>query len=170
MEVLVWTLMCRYSMAISLLDAIRNGDVATAKKLLQQKKYLTVDYQNIRRDGSALFWACCRGYMEIVQLLLMNGADVNAVNSWNSTPICAATDNHHTDIVRYVVLYRQPDIQITRYTYRQTDKLTDRQTDNHHTDIVRYVVLYRQTYIQIDSQIYIQTNKHTDRRSSSYYK
>jgi len=87
-------------MAICLIDAIRNGDVTTARKILKQRKYTHIDSQTSRKDGTALFWACCRGLLDIIRMLLFQGADVNAKTAWGSTPLCAATDNNQLETIR----------------------------------------------------------------------
>lgn len=87
-------------MAISLIDAIRQGDIELAKRLLIQRNYKEIDRQSARKDGTALYWACCLGILDIVHLLVLHGADVNSETSWKSTPLHAACDNNHCDVVR----------------------------------------------------------------------
>lgn len=87
-------------MAISLIEAIRNGDQDTAKRILQQRTYTCIDKQSPRKDGTALFWACCRGYIEIVHLLILHGADVNECTSWGAAPLHACADHNRVDILR----------------------------------------------------------------------
>jgi ankyrin repeat protein len=40
-----------------------------------------------------------QGQREIVKRLLANGADVNAENKWNRTPLDTAVDRGHKEIV-----------------------------------------------------------------------
>lgn len=87
-------------MAISLIDTIRNGDVQAAKKMLQQHRYANIDAQTSRQDGTALYWACSLGFIDLIHLLIFHGADVNAKTEWGATPLCAAADNNHTQAVR----------------------------------------------------------------------
>ena len=87
-------------MAISLIEAIRNGDQESAKRILQQRTYAHIDRQSHRKDGTALFWACCRGYIELVHLLILHGADVDKSTSWGATPLHACADHDHVDILR----------------------------------------------------------------------
>jgi len=42
-------------------------------------------------DNVALHWAAMRGHVEIVNLLLMNGADKNMRNKQDKVPVCAFT-------------------------------------------------------------------------------
>lgn len=92
-------------MAISLIEAIRNGDQDSAKRILQQRTYTSIDKQSPRKDGTALFWACCRGYIEIVHLLILHGADVNKCTSWGSTPLHACADHNHAEILRLLLRF-----------------------------------------------------------------
>ncbi|XP_033746364.1 ankyrin repeat domain-containing protein 10-like [Pecten maximus] len=90
-------------MAISLIDAIRNGDLKTAKKMLQHNTYPNIDAQTCLRDGTALYWACSLGFLDILQLLLIQGANTSTRTEWGATPLSAASDNNHTQIVRLLL-------------------------------------------------------------------
>ncbi|KAL5013757.1 hypothetical protein ScPMuIL_008027 [Solemya velum] len=90
-------------MAISVLQAIQNGDTETAKKLLLRRCYNNIDQQTERADGTALYWACCRGFLEIAHILLIQGADANATNSYGATPLHAAADKNYLDIVKLLI-------------------------------------------------------------------
>lgn len=87
------------SMAISLLEAIRNGDQNTAKWILRHKRYSNLDKQSSKKDGTALFWCCCKGYIELVKLLLLHGADINKCTAWGATPLHASADHNNVDIL-----------------------------------------------------------------------
>ena len=89
-----------FETAISLIDAIRSGDLECAKRILQQRTYTDIDRQTERKDGTALIWACCRGYIELVHLLILHGADVHKTTSWGATALHASADNGHVDILR----------------------------------------------------------------------
>ncbi|XP_045166338.1 ankyrin repeat domain-containing protein 10-like [Mercenaria mercenaria] len=93
------------SMAITLLEAIKNGDQDTAKRILLQKRYTYLDRQSSKKDGTALFWSCCRGYLDIVHLLLLHGADVNMSTAWGATPLHASADHNHVDILILLLKY-----------------------------------------------------------------
>ncbi|XP_060552966.1 poly [ADP-ribose] polymerase tankyrase-2-like [Ruditapes philippinarum] len=93
------------SMAITLLEAIKNGDQDTAKRILLQKRYTYLDRQSSKKDGTALFWSCCRGYLDIVHLLLLHGADVNTCTAWGAAPLHASADHNHVEILILLLKY-----------------------------------------------------------------
>ncbi|KAH3819216.1 hypothetical protein DPMN_120950 [Dreissena polymorpha] len=90
-------------MAISLLEAIKNGDQDAAKRILIQKLYSNIDRQSSRKDGTPLFWCCCRGYMELARLILLHGADVNRRTAWGASPLHAGADHNQPDVIKLLV-------------------------------------------------------------------
>lgn len=87
-------------MAISLIEAIRSGDVTLAKKLLAQRKFTCLNSQTARNDGTALYWACCLGYLELARSLLEQGANPNTLTAWRGSPLHAACDNDQFDVAQ----------------------------------------------------------------------
>ena len=88
-----------------LLRAVRQGDVAAVKALLDQG--IPVDTK-FRYDRTPLSFAADRGHLEIVKLLLERGADVNAKDTfYKMTPLSAASMKGNVDIVR-LLLARSP--------------------------------------------------------------
>ena len=86
-------------MAISLIDVIKTGDQETARKILRQNRCSDLDKQSSRKDGTALFWSCCQGFLDVVNLLLLQGADVNLSTGWGATPVHASVDNNQVEIL-----------------------------------------------------------------------
>src|SRR6185295_296994 len=83
------------------LEAAKKGDVAELKKLLDQG--VAVDSKN-RYGVTALGFACSKGHLDAVQLLLERGADINAEDSfYKATPISWAIQNSHNDIVKFLL-------------------------------------------------------------------
>lgn len=71
-------------------EAIRNGDTATAQRLLKQG----VNVNANEGDGAtALLWAAYRDDLEAANALLTAGAKVNAANDLGATPLWAASMN-----------------------------------------------------------------------------
>lgn len=46
-----------------------------------------------------LHYAACRGFLDVVSLLIDHGADVNATNKWHWTPLHLAAADGHTEVV-----------------------------------------------------------------------
>src|SRR5205085_6938049 len=69
-------------------DAAMKGDTAAVRKLLLAKS----DVNATQVDGaSALHWAVYRDNIELVDLLLKAGANVNAANREGTTPLFMAS-------------------------------------------------------------------------------
>jgi len=87
--------------AEELLAAARKGDVAAVKGLLD--KGVDVNSKN-RYGATALSYACDRGNLELVTLLIERGADVNASDTfYKATPITWATMNGHVDVIKLLL-------------------------------------------------------------------
>jgi uncharacterized protein len=54
-------------------------------------------------QGSALHEACDNGNLQLVKLLVLNGADVNRINDLGETPIFLAAQNRHWDVATWLV-------------------------------------------------------------------
>ncbi|MBI4027589.1 MAG: ankyrin repeat domain-containing protein [Verrucomicrobia bacterium] len=82
--------------------AIRNGDVATVKKLVENNPELVNAY-----DGSPaqtpLHTAASHGHLQIVELLLAKGAQVNAKDEYGATSLHNAARSRHKDIVELLL-------------------------------------------------------------------
>lgn len=83
------------------LEAAKKGDVAELKKLLEQG--VNVDSKN-KYGVTALAFACSKGQLDAVQLLIERGANVNAEDTfYHATPISWAIENGHNDIVKFLL-------------------------------------------------------------------
>jgi hypothetical protein len=83
------------------LDAIRKGDAAAVKALLDQG--VEVDAR-FRYDRTALSFAADRGNLEIVTMILERGADVNAKDTfYGVTPLTWALEKEHVEIARLLL-------------------------------------------------------------------
>jgi ankyrin len=83
-----------------LIEAAKNGDSETIRRLLQGK----IDVNAADPDGStALHWASYRDDLTIAQLLLRAGANPNAANDLGATPIWAASVNGGSVMVRLLL-------------------------------------------------------------------
>jgi len=99
-----------------LLQLIKRRDRDTAALVLVSLTAATVtttaapaatwlELQDDDEDGTALVWASCHGFDELVVMLLAAGADVNARAANNGlTPLHAAAERGRTTVVRSVQL------------------------------------------------------------------
>jgi ankyrin repeat protein len=79
-----------------LVDAVRNGDKATALALLQQK----ADVNAPEPDGTtAIAWAVRRDDPDLTDRLIRAGADVKAANRYGVTPLSLACLNGNAAII-----------------------------------------------------------------------
>jgi hypothetical protein len=80
------------------LDAVRKGDVAAVKAVLDQGVEVDAKF---RYDRTALSFAADRGHLEIIKMLLDHGADVNAKDTfYGATALGLALQNGHVEVVR----------------------------------------------------------------------
>ncbi len=93
--------------ADALSEAVRKGDVAAVRKLLDEGVDVNTKY---RYNRTPLSFAADRGHVAVVKLLLERGADVNAQDTfyhatplaWGISPALQRTPNH-TEVVRLIV-------------------------------------------------------------------
>jgi ankyrin repeat protein len=84
---------------LSLLVASALGHTVMVKHLLQ-KGY---DISTTDQELTALHLASGNGHLELVKLLLENGANPNAVNESNDTPLHKAVENGYLDLVKLLL-------------------------------------------------------------------
>jgi ankyrin repeat protein len=82
--------------AVSLIDAIKSGDRATVRTLLNRSSVNSTE-----ADGmTALHWAVRGDDAETTKLLIRAGANVNAANRYGVTPLSLAATNGNAEITR----------------------------------------------------------------------
>ena len=90
-------LFCTYAFCLPaddlrLIDAIKNGDRAAVRSLIEQR----VNVNAAGADGAtALAWAVNRNDTESVELLITAGANVNAATDYGVTPLSLACTNRN---------------------------------------------------------------------------
>ncbi len=81
--------------------AARRGDAAQVRELLAQGAPVNAA---TRYGVTALMFAADRGSLDVVQILLDHGAEVNVTdNFYNSTPVGAALSNGHEEVARLLL-------------------------------------------------------------------
>jgi len=84
-----------------LLAATRKGDVVGVNRLLDDGANVNA---RTRYDSTPLFFACDRGHLEIVRLLIERGADLNVKdNFYNATALGWAMNKKHDAIVALLI-------------------------------------------------------------------
>jgi hypothetical protein len=96
------------SEADELWKAARSGDTTTVKRLLDAGLDANTPF---RYGATALSYACDRGHLEVVKVLLAHGADVNVKDTfygatpldWATNPASGGVTMRHVEIVRLLL-------------------------------------------------------------------
>jgi len=72
-----------------LLNAAQSGNTKHVKHLVKKLNYLEIDFRS-QMNQTPLMLAAAKGSLEIVQILLKKGADPNAKDSYQETPLSLA--------------------------------------------------------------------------------
>ena len=83
--------------------AANEGDLQTVKALLKGNPNLVFDKDIY--DTTPLHWAAQKGHKEVAELLLANGADVNARNKYGDTPLHFAASAGSKDVVELLLAH-----------------------------------------------------------------
>ena len=91
----------------SIVTAAKEGDYTRVQQCIQEGQDV-----NMIEDGvTALYNASKYGFLNIVQLLLANNANVNIPRQGTiETPLLVVTLNDHNDIIRALFVYTDPEI------------------------------------------------------------
>lgn len=81
--------------------AAGNGDLRAVRSLLNRGG--SANAEGVDGIGTALIDASAAGHIQIVQLLIERGADVNLANSHGETALHAAKTAGHNDIARILL-------------------------------------------------------------------
>jgi ankyrin repeat protein len=79
--------------------AVSNGVISNVRYLLDSEFDCNVLY----REDPIIYWAIQSGQLEIVKLLYDYGANLNAANDYNMTPLYDASANNLIDIVKFLI-------------------------------------------------------------------
>ena len=123
-----------------ILTAARNGDLAKVKLLLKDQPALIScrdsNAEEFNGGGTPLHWAAEKGYIEMAEFLLANGADVNARSNVGCTPLSLAADEGHKDIAE-LLLANKADVNARDYQgYMPLDGAAER----NHKDIAELLL------------------------------
>jgi hypothetical protein len=112
----------------ALRDAARRGDLARVKEAVETH-HVKVDAMSKLTGFTPLQLACFHGHFAIVEYLVAKGANINAANHWNVTPLFWSAMMGHTDIVKY--LMQQDGIDAWRKTGSQRTALSRASIEGH---------------------------------------
>ncbi len=88
-------------MSASLVNIVKNNDLALAKKLITEGADVN---QKDSRGNSLLIVSAADGHAEMVELLLESGADINAVDaSMKATALHAAAYLGHPEVMQVLI-------------------------------------------------------------------
>jgi tRNA threonylcarbamoyladenosine modification (KEOPS) complex Pcc1 subunit len=90
-----------------------------------------------RCDMTPLHFAASKGHLPVVELLVNNGAFLDASNIWDKTPLHFAANNGHLDVVQYLV-EKGARTEATSNKKRFTPLHLAAQFN--HRDVVKYLV------------------------------
>jgi tRNA A-37 threonylcarbamoyl transferase component Bud32 len=90
--------------------AVRNADVGSVRKLLQEDKTLVKVEDYDKR--TPLHVAAAANHRLIAQILLEEGASINARDRWGSSPCGNAQSEGHAEMVRLLKEYGGEDVKV----------------------------------------------------------
>lgn len=90
--------------------AALNNHVETVRTLLEHPKCSSTLRVDLRKR-TALHHAVATNNMELLELLLEKGADVNAISECNETPLLVAISYNHQDMIKR--LLREPSVKLS---------------------------------------------------------
>lgn len=97
----VFLLVTTTAQAQEIFDAIKNNDIAKVKTLI--KKDAGIINIEDKTGNKPLHNAAIQGSVELAEMLLLKGADINAVNVQLQTPLHVAIVNEKTDVAKFLI-------------------------------------------------------------------
>src|SRR6056300_1340121 len=130
---------------MSLVNAVKNGNVNTVKKLLNNGA--NVNQADNENGIAPLLIASYRGHTEVVKLLLAKGADANKADKNGRTPLWNASDRGHVKVVKVLLGARGIDVNKVD-NYGQTPLIIA--SYEGHMDIVKLLLAKGADINQVD--------------------
>ncbi|XP_033751741.1 myotrophin-like [Pecten maximus] len=78
---------------------VQNGDISSVKAHLEKG----VNVNEVVKKRTLLHMAADYGQIEVLKLLLKSGAEVNATDSYDMTPLLAAIFENHLECVKVLI-------------------------------------------------------------------
>src|SRR6056300_1746950 len=130
---------------MSLVNAVKNGNVNTVKKLLNNGA--NVNQADNENGITPLLTASRNGHTEVVKLLLNKGADVNKAGMFGRTPLWNASGEGHTKVVKVLLGARGIDVNKVD-NYGQTPLIIA--SYEGHTEVVKLLLAKGADINQVD--------------------
>lgn len=122
-----------------LLAAAKNGDMEEAVSLLSKGEGEGVNQVGKEYKLTALHLASLHGHLNVVQLLLDNGAKTDIRDAWNCTPLHNAAGKGHQAVVEELISFgANPDMETLK-----GKTPSDLARDKHFDDIAKVLDKYR---------------------------
>ena len=91
------------STEFKLIDVVKAGDQAECTRLLELEDIDIYIHERDEDDRSSIFWASRQGHVNIVELLLSKGADINDKDDYGLSSILAASVGGHVNVVELLL-------------------------------------------------------------------
>ena len=91
--------------------ASSEGYVSVCEALLDYGTNTELDPRNVL-DRTPLHLSCIRGHLEVSQLLVRSGADINAQDFEGNTPLHLAVEQGYVELIAWI-LTKSPDVSLT---------------------------------------------------------
>ncbi len=124
-----------------LLNAVKNGDIETVKSFFQHNMFIKIlnKIKNVPRSidkNNSLILASYYGHIEIVKILLNNGANVNFLHKDGDSSLNIASREGHTEIVK-ILLHNGANINYINKDRRGSLIIS---SSKGHTEIVKLLL------------------------------
>ena len=86
-----------------MMHLIKLDEYKLVESILNRNQYLVMDYDYQQMSG--LHWSCKKDNLEISELLLKKGSDVNAQDELGRTPLFFAIQNSNLKLVKLLLYY-----------------------------------------------------------------
>ena len=95
--------------------AAKNNKIEEAKKMIERANNLNIASELVNKgdnDGETpLFQTSLHGYLQMAELLLNNGAEIDKANNGGWTPLIGASFNGHLEVVNLLIEH-QADVHL----------------------------------------------------------
>ncbi|KAK9754283.1 Ankyrin repeats (3 copies) [Popillia japonica] len=116
--------------------SVRAGNITVTEMLLQK---IDVNERD-RIKSTALHYAAESGYLQMVELLLDNGAYVNSKNARNSTPLSVAGEKRHKDIIRLLLEHQASVRDVNLITQGHEESILNVAVIDEDMDIIKILL------------------------------